>query len=138
MEEKERKWIRKKIANVQNRKRHKQRVVMAKKPEVQKLMADKLYDIEHSLGMYAFSYCNIPAEEKIKGSANLKIWKANDESNTSIKGTDLFNYLNKSVPFSFKLYANIIFHPFISTYIKTIKNELHIKGLANLKTFDRD
>ncbi|MFP8965240.1 hypothetical protein ACKC9G_01480 [Pokkaliibacter sp. CJK22405] len=27
-----------------------------------KLMADKLYDIEHSLGMYAISYCAIPAE----------------------------------------------------------------------------
>jgi len=62
LEEKERKLIRKKIANVQNRKRHKQRIVMAKKPEIQKLMADKLYDIEHSLGMYAFSYCTIPAE----------------------------------------------------------------------------
>jgi hypothetical protein len=35
---------------------------MVKKPEIQKLMADKLYDIEHSLGMYAVSYCAIPAE----------------------------------------------------------------------------
>lgn len=35
---------------------------MVKKPDIQKLMADKLYDIEHSLGMYAVSYCTIPAE----------------------------------------------------------------------------
>ncbi|MES9962184.1 MAG: hypothetical protein ABW116_01465 [Candidatus Sedimenticola sp. 20ELBAFRAG] len=35
---------------------------MEKKPELQKLMADKLYDIEHSLGMYAVSHCTIPAE----------------------------------------------------------------------------
>jgi hypothetical protein len=38
------------------------RPAMVKKPDIQKLMADKLYDIEHSLGMYAVSYCTIPAD----------------------------------------------------------------------------
>lgn len=59
---KERKRIRKKIAKVQNRKKYKRKAAMVKKPDIQKLMADKLYDIEHSLGMYAVSYCTIPAE----------------------------------------------------------------------------
>lgn len=35
---------------------------MAEKPGIEKLMADKLFDVEHSLGMYAVSYCTIPAE----------------------------------------------------------------------------
>lgn len=30
--------------------------------EFNKLMSDKLFDIEHSLGMYATSYCTMPAE----------------------------------------------------------------------------
>ncbi|MDI5891096.1 hypothetical protein [Halomonas rhizosphaerae] len=35
---------------------------MAEKREIEKLMADKLFDVEHSLSMYAVSYCTIPAE----------------------------------------------------------------------------
>lgn len=35
---------------------------MTTKPEVQNPMGAKLFDIEHSLGMYALSYCTIPAE----------------------------------------------------------------------------
>lgn len=35
---------------------------MATKPEVQNPMEAKLFDIEHSLSMYALSYCTIPAE----------------------------------------------------------------------------
>lgn len=40
----------------------KQGTAMVKKSDIQKLMADKLYDIEHSLGMHALDYCTIPAE----------------------------------------------------------------------------
>lgn len=60
--EKERKWILKKIARKQNSRRNRKRFVMPKRTNFEKLMADKLYDVEHSLGMYAVSYCTLPAE----------------------------------------------------------------------------
>lgn len=48
--------------NRDSRLAEKQGTAMVKKSDIQNLMADKLYDIEHSLGMHAIDYCTMPAK----------------------------------------------------------------------------
>lgn len=60
--ERERKWLQKRIAKVQQRKHYKQIFPMENKTMIKDLLIDKLFDIEHSLGIYAENFCVIPAE----------------------------------------------------------------------------